>query len=53
MRKSLPKRGVLSCPGNESLGNAQGREYLRCARSYLIGVDIRAAAAGQVEEDIH
>jgi len=53
MRKSLPMRAVLSSPGNESLGSVQEREYLRCARSYPIGADIRAEAAGYAKENVH
>jgi hypothetical protein len=41
MRKSLLKRAVLSHLGDESLGSAREREYLRCARSRPIRADIR------------
>jgi hypothetical protein len=53
MRKSLPKRAVLSYPGDESLGSAREREYLRCARSCPIGADTRAGAAGYADENFH
>ena len=44
MRKSLLKRAVLSHLGDEPLGSAREREYLRCARSCPIRADIRGEA---------